>query len=271
MSIITISRGSFSKGKEIAEEVARKLNYESVSREILLEASDVFNIPEIKLFQAVHDAPSILDRFTFGRQRYLAHIESALLDHLRTDNVVYHGLAGHFFVRGISHVLKIRVIADFEDRVKTKMEREKVPRRQAVEGLKKDDHERRQWSLKLYGIDTWDPGLYDLVLHIRKLTTDNAAEIICHTVELQQFRTTPESQSAMDDLALAAKVKTRIVAQYPNSRVSATKGAVLVHVEASEALEQKVLGDIECMAREVPGVSKVTLHLVPTTLVDGRL
>ena len=271
MSIITISRGSFSRGKEIAEKVAKQLNYENVSREILLEASDVFNIPEIKLFQAVHDAPSILGRFTFGRQRYLAHVESALLDHLKRDNVVYHGLAGHFFVRGISHVLKVRVIADFEDRVKKKMEQEGAPRREAVEDLKKDDQERRQWSLKLYGIDTWDPSLYDLVLHIHKLTTDDAAEIICHTAGLRQFRTTPQSQRAMDDLALAARVKTRIVAKYPNSKVSATAGDVLVHVEASETLEQKILDDIECMAREVPGVSKVTLHLVPTTLVDGRL
>ena len=46
MSIITINRGSYSRGKEVAEKLALKLGYECISRDILLEASDEFNIPE---------------------------------------------------------------------------------------------------------------------------------------------------------------------------------------------------------------------------------
>ena len=49
MPIITISRGSYSRGKAVAEKLAAKLGYELVSRDVLLEASDEFNIPEIKL------------------------------------------------------------------------------------------------------------------------------------------------------------------------------------------------------------------------------
>ena len=67
MTIITISRGSYSKGKEIAEKTAQKLGYECVSRDVLLEASEHFNIPEIRLIRALHDAPSILERFTYAR------------------------------------------------------------------------------------------------------------------------------------------------------------------------------------------------------------
>jgi hypothetical protein len=63
MAIITISRGSYSKGKQIAEKVAKALGYECISREVLLEASKEFNIPEVKRVRAIHDAPSILSRF----------------------------------------------------------------------------------------------------------------------------------------------------------------------------------------------------------------
>ncbi len=38
MSIISISRGSYSRGKEVAEKVASKLGYECLSRYILLDA-----------------------------------------------------------------------------------------------------------------------------------------------------------------------------------------------------------------------------------------
>jgi len=92
MAIITVSRGSYSKGKEVAEKVAERLGYECVSREILLEASEHFNIPEIKLVRALHDAPSVFERFTYGKEKYLAFLEAALLNHLRRDNIVYHGL-----------------------------------------------------------------------------------------------------------------------------------------------------------------------------------
>ena len=271
MAIITISRGSFSRGREVAERAAEKLKYRVVSREIILETSKDFNIPEIKLTRAIHDAPSILDRFTFGRERYLAQIESTLLDHMEKDNLVYHGLAGHFFVKHISHVLKVRIIADLEERVRTKIEREKKPREEALEELERDDHERRQWSLKLYGIDTWNSSLYDLVLHVHKLTVENAADIICHTVNLEQFRTTPESQRAMDDLALAARVKAKVVEKYPVSKVTAREGEALVHVQGSETVAATIEEDIRCMVAPVPGVRTVKVHVVPTTLFDGHI
>jgi hypothetical protein len=101
MSIVTISRGSYSRGKEVAEKLARALNYECISREIILEASDQFNIPELKLVRAIHDAPTILDRFTSGKERFVAFFRAALLSHLQRDNVVFHGLAGHFFLQRI--------------------------------------------------------------------------------------------------------------------------------------------------------------------------
>ena len=61
MAIITISRGSYSKGKEVAEKVAKKLGYECLSREVVLEASNQYNISEIKMVKAIHDAPTILE------------------------------------------------------------------------------------------------------------------------------------------------------------------------------------------------------------------
>ena len=79
MAIITISRGSYSRGKEVAERVAQKLGYQCYAREVILEASKEFNIPEIKLVKAIHDAPSILERFSYGKEKFIAYFQSALL------------------------------------------------------------------------------------------------------------------------------------------------------------------------------------------------
>ena len=204
MPIITISRGSYSRGKEVAEKLAQKLGYECISRDILLGASEQFNIPEIKLIRAIHDAPSILERFTRGKERYVAFIRSTLLKVVQKDNVVYHGLAGHYFLQGIPHVIKVRIMADLEDRVQEEMRREKISADEARNILRKDDDERRRWGIQVYGVDTWDPKLYDMVLHIKSLTVDDAVDLISKAAQLPRFQATPESQRLLDDMVRKA-------------------------------------------------------------------
>ena len=264
MAIITISRGSYSKGKEIAERVAEKLGYECVSRDILLEASEHFHIPEIKLVRALHDALSILERFSFGKERYVAFIEEAFLERMQKDNVVYHGLAGHFFLKGVGHNVKVRIVADIEDRVKLEMEREGIKEDEARNILKKDDDERRQWSMALYGIDTNDPRLYDICIHIHKITVEDAVDIICHTARLPHFETTEDSQRTIDNLVLASKVKVAIFDEWPKVKVKAHDGRIYVHTEAP--LEQEVLiqDRIAKVAKTVSGVQKVYVSVTPS-------
>ena len=64
-----------------------------------------------------------------GSERYLAYITSAFLEKVHEDNVIYHGLAGQFFLRGVSHVLKVRILADMEDRTALEMAREHLTER----------------------------------------------------------------------------------------------------------------------------------------------
>lgn len=266
MTIITISRGSYSRGKEIAEKVAVELGYECVARDVLLETSEHYHIPEIKLVRAIHDAPSILERFGYTKERYIAHIQAAFLNHVKSDNVVYHGLAGHFFLKGISHVLKVRIIADMEDRVQLEMEREKVAKKDAVQVLKKDDEERRKWSKYLYGIDTWDPSLYDLVIHIRKITIDMAADIICSAARRDEFKTTPDSTKAMENLLLSAEVKVALIEHIPYVEVSAQDGVLTVNTRGHLSQEEKLNSKVKEIAENVPGVKEVRVKVSPIEL-----
>ena len=265
MAIITISRGSYSKGKEVAEKVAQKLGYECISREVLMEASEHFNIPEIKLVRALHDAPRVLERFTYGKEKYLAFIEAAILERLRRDNVVYHGLAGHFFLKGIDHVLKVRILAQIEDRIRLEMERENISREEALYILKKDDHERRQWSLKLYGRDTWDSSLYDLVIHIHRITADDAVDIICRTAQSEHFRTTPESQKAIDELVLAARVKALLIDRCPSVRVRVREGVAYVDTQAGPGIAEQLAEELKELAEKAPGVKDVKIDISPAS------
>ena len=260
MAIITISRGSYSKGKEVAERVAKTLGYECISREVLLEASEQFNIPEIKLKRALYDAPSVLERFTYGKERYLAYISAAFYEHIHRDNVVYHGLAGQFFLKGVSHVLKIRVLADMEDRVALEMEREQVSREKALKRLQRDDHVRHQWSQQIFGIDSSDPSLYDAVLHVQELTVDNVVDFICKTAQQPQFKATPDSQQVLDNLLLAAQVQAGLVHDFPMVSVRADNRVVTIEAHFNQSVEPEFAGQIKAKALQIPGVKEVCVR-----------
>ena len=264
MAIITISRGSFSKGKEVAEKVAQRLDYRTVSREVILEASNDFHISQQRLDQAIHDAPSIFERFTYEKHKYIAFVTSEILSHLEQDNIVYHGLAGQFFAPSISHLLKVRVSANFEDRVAALMEKNNLTQDQAIDYLEKDDHDRKSWSYQLYGVDTSDSNLYDLVVHIDKLTIDNAVDIICDAAQQPQFKATEQSQKAIENLALAAKIRTALIDEYPTCTVSGEAGTFEVAVKASVRMDSRLSDIIKEKAMKVPGVSNVSVRLRPT-------
>jgi cytidylate kinase len=251
-------------GIKIAQLVADRLGYECLAREVLLEASEQYGIPETKLLRAIHDAPSVLERVIYGnKDKYVAYVQAALLRHLRKDDVVYHGLAGQFFVHGVSHVLKVRIIADTEDRIRIVMERDGVAKEKAAAILEHDDSERRRWSQSLYGIDSEDPRLYDMVLRVHRLTIEDAADMICHAVGLEHFRVTPESQQAMDDLVLAAEVKAVLVDIEPSVKVWASRGAVRVAAKTHERRLEPLRQRLEETARKVEGVGSVDVHVEP--------
>ncbi|WP_163336769.1 AAA family ATPase [Desulfopila sp. IMCC35008] len=228
MTIVTISRGSYSRGKDVAEKLAQRLDYECVSRDILLEACAEFNIPEIKLVRALHDSPSVLDRFQHGRERFLSYFRYALLKHVQKGNIVYHGLAGHYTLKDLDHVLKVRIVANMDDRVQEEMKRENISADNALYILKKDDDERRKWGIHVHGTDTWDSRLYDIVLHIDMISIDDAVDILHGILNKGLFQITPESQKKLDDMVKSAKIHTMLVATSPRANVAVTDGRVFI-------------------------------------------
>lgn len=236
MPIITISRGSYSRGKQVAEQLAQRLGYQCSSRDVLLEASQEFNIPEIKLIRALHNSPTILEKFRHGKDRYLKYFRSALLTHMLRDNIVYHGLAGHFFLQDISHVFKVRIIADINERVAEEMAREGIGEQEARELLIKDDGERRKWGLQVYGVDTWDSRLYDMVINIKSVTINDAVDIIADLCVKPAFRATPESLRKLQRMAMLAELEADLADHAPTATCR-LDGSVLVVATAGDALK----------------------------------
>jgi cytidylate kinase len=273
MSIITISRGSFSHGQEIAKKVADTLGYECVSREILIEASQYFKVSEKELFKSIHDAPTILDRVTHGREKYIAYFRAALLDHVQKDNVVYHGHAGHLLIPEVHHVLKVRVIANMDERIALVQQKYKLSKIEASAFIKKEDKQRALWTRVLYKVDIENPHLYDIILHVGGLEIADACDIICETAKKKTYTTTPESKTILRDLAVTSHVKAALQ-DICHAEVKSANGKVNVHVppqrirrtglisprfqrKECETIQADLTNEIKLIVREIPGAEEV--------------
>jgi cytidylate kinase len=263
MAIIVISRTSYSHGAEIAERVAQKLNYRCISKEVISLASQEFDIPENYLRQAIEKAPSILDRFSFAKKKYVAYIRSALLEYVVEDNLVYHGLAGHFLLLGIPNILRVMISATPEERVKVLMRRENILEKEALKAIEKFDKERKKWAMYFHGKDPWDLSMYDFGVVIGRLTLDDAVTKILNAVKLPSFQMTPELRQILMNESLAAKVKSDLMNFYHDVEVSVEDHTVIVHIKRSLKQEEAITEDIREILMEMHDVKDVRVNVIP--------
>ena len=207
MAIITISRGTGTGGRILAERVAQRLGYDLVSREEIVRQAAGYGAPEQALREALTRPPGLWDRFQHQRHRYLAFVQAALCARVRDGRAVYHGNAGHLLLPGISHVLCVRLIAPIEYRVRMLRERKGMTESEAQAYIHKVDRERERWTRFLYGVDWLDPHLYDLCLNLRTMNIEDAVDLLEVASRSERFSATEESRRAMDDLVLSSRVK----------------------------------------------------------------
>jgi cytidylate kinase len=263
MAIIVISRTSYSHGAEIAERVAQELNYRCVSKEVISLASQEFDIPENYLRQAIEKAPSILDRFSFAKKKYVAYVRSALLEYVMEDNLVYHGLAGHFLLLGIPNILRVMISATPEERTKVLMRRENLSEKEAQKVIEKFDKERKKWAMYFHGKDPWDLSMYDFGVVIGRLTIDDAIEKILSAVKLPSFQMGPELRQILKNESLAAKVKSDLMNFYHDVEVTVEDHTVVVHIQRSLKQEEAITEDIREILMDMHDVKDVRVDIIP--------
>lgn len=270
MAIITISRGTFAGGQALAELLAGRLGYECVSREVIYDAANEYGIPADRLAAAMEKPPSFWQQLTGERSSYLNYVRAALCERARSGKLVYHGHAGHLLLSGVSHVIRVRIIADTEYRIRSAMERQGLSRDEAISYIKKVDKGRVKWTRFLYGVEWSDASLYDAVLNIHHMGIEGACQIVEEMVRLEGFQPTAESLQAMEDLALTCRV---VAALTRNERTASAE----VKVEAHEGvvtikgttLTEKIMDAIPEVASSVEGVKEVRSTVTVTYL--GRI
>ena len=265
MAIIVVSTQMGAGGPEIGMALGQHLGYRYVDQELLQDAGRRYGLAEEKLSHLDESKPTIFERFDAETRHHITVLQTTLLELAELDNCVFMRGGGQWLLRGVPHVLRVRVLAPFEHRVKCWIRRvaamtgETPNQRAAADFVRRDDSEKSGRMRYLYEVDINDPMLYELMVNTERQTYDSVVQMLETVVRRPEMATTDASRKLVAARALASRVQVAL-ATHPETRryritVEAQDGVVTL--EGTAALDHAV--DV---ARSVPGVRDVRTQQV---------
>ena len=262
MAVIIISADSYDTGAAIAKETAHALQYACVDRGFLAEVAETNQTTEANLIQALEGKAPFLRKAERARKKHLAFIQQAVLARLVENDSVCYGLAAHLYVLGVSHVIRVRILADPEGHINRLISETNVTLKRAQKLLQKEHQFRRQWSLDAFGQDETDPTMYDLIISLSQIDSEEAVHLITETAKYRKFRPSTYSIKRMHDLALERRVYLELIDDFPDVRVNSRDGTVVVETLGLEREKKNKIAVIKERVGTIPGVSYIEVHVI---------
>ena len=260
MAIITISRGTFSGGQALAENLAKKLGYPFIGREEILKSATMeCGVSEEDLSSVINRPPPFWDQMPAKRIAFMKCFTMVLLEQIKGGNLIYHGHAGHLLLTAIlPSLMRIRLVADMNYRVRAAKELHNLEGAAAVAYIEKKDRDRRKWANFFYGIELDDPLLYDAIFNLEHMGVEDVSGLILKMTEVEQFKVSQDSIRKLEDFTLATRVWASLAkdkrTRTASIEVRAENGVVTI--TGNVAFEKTVAAVTE-VSRQVKGVGEI--------------
>ena len=266
MAIITISREMGTGAYGIAKELAKKLKYTLVDGPKLASCAAEYGLP-LEMMQAVDEKPpsynTVEDR---ARAASLNSIELILLDLAKKGNVILYGRGGQDLLQGCGNVLRLRFVADFEERVERFAEREWIDPDLAQELIRRSDHQRGGFIHFYFDRDWNDPLGYDLTFNTSRLSPGSMIDIIVAAVKDSQLKEANSwSVAEIENTILVKKIETALLRseelEYRPFRIEVEEGRVTLSGYIGSEQEKQAALKVASTIKGVDGVTD-NLHVV---------
>ncbi len=195
MAVITVS-GLYVSGKKLfGKNLARRLNYDYVDREIIRELARCANISE-DYAESYEDgrfrglmqilSNTISERFIkrlvgdssgyINSKIYFKLLEEIVLSLAKRDNIVIAGRGSHCILQGYESAYFIKILADWEDRVEY-AQKTLGFQVEDIEGyIRERDERKRKFMKYFYKVDWLDPSLFSLVINLSKVSMEEGIQ-----------------------------------------------------------------------------------------------
>jgi cytidylate kinase len=221
VAIITLTRGSLSATYRLADALCKKdPDLTAVSREEIIKYAAKYGIEETGMSDTGYmevQPPQFWDRQASQRRQYLIFFKASLMDFVARDKVIYHGHLAQFQLADIPRILRIRVDASLEFRIKALMSESSYTKVEARKHIFEIDSRRKNWAKFLYNVDFNDTLNYDMVLNMDKMSVGTMADIILRATGSKEYTVDEETKKIIRDVHLKSIVMAYL-ARSPRTR-----------------------------------------------------
>ena len=214
MAIITISREMGSGGIPIAHKAAEKLGYTLIDGEAIAKVASSYGLTLEALEKADEKPPAFVEKHDAKVEIDFHRVELIILEYALKGNVIIYGRGGQDLLTGINSVLRVRVIAPFEDRIERWAEREWLDPDLARVLVRKSDQQRAGFIKYYFDRDWEDPLGYDLIVNTQRLSEETAVKLICEGVRDRNLVELKDvGKKILQDRIVAKKAEVALLAE----------------------------------------------------------
>jgi cytidylate kinase len=273
MPLIAMTREMGSLGKDVAAGIAQRANKKVVYHEIIEPLANKMRLRKSHVERFLEGKSGIWERLTTDKTSLSIFTADETFRFLRDGSTgVIRGWGAVHLLRDIPHVIRVRVCAPMETRVKRMMERLNTDDRAAVENeIQVSEEAHTAITKRHFGVNWRDPELYDLVLSTERLSVDECVDEVEGLMKKRSFQETPESTRMVENLSLEWAVRSAMrrdertaEAQFTvqvSDGVAKLTGVVETQAEANAAAD---------VARAVEGVKDVDNQLKAANTAGSR-
>jgi cytidylate kinase len=201
-----------SLGTHVAHEVARRSGYDLVRQEIIAEAARVYEADPDTLVATVETRPRMFEARMAAARRHFAFVAAEVLSAALKDDVVILGRWSTLLLRGIAHVLRVRVCAPIDLRAARLARRFKLRAEEAAVRIRRSDEGIRARIRQFFDVEWDDPRQYDLTINTGCVGVEEAGDLLISALRQPSRQPTDLSRAALWDAALAARVRAALKA-----------------------------------------------------------
>ena len=164
--------------------------------------------------------------------------------------------------RKISHVLRICLVADLKSRIAAAALHVGMPAKEAAKLVHKQDEEAALWVSTVAGSsDPWAAALYDILIPTDKVPVKDATDLIVRNLGRDVLQITPQSQQAVQDFLLAARVEVVLAKEGHHVEVDAENGAVTLTINKHVLMLNRLEEELKSIASKMPGVRSLSTKI----------
>ncbi|MBP1750779.1 MAG: cytidylate kinase [Deltaproteobacteria bacterium] len=220
MAILAISRQFGGGAKAIALQVASELGYEYIDRATMFKDISTKGARWGTYARDFDEHyPNVWEKNDWSFKAFVALIQSLIYDYAKRDKVIIAGTGGTFLLKGVPHVLRIRIESSMDDRIQRVQGDQVINEHTAKWIIDKIDADMARSMYILYGKHWDDPKEFDQVFNSSTQTRQQIIEEIKRELSVKDALKTQEALNILDLRAIAAKAKAAILTD-PNFTVS---------------------------------------------------